>query len=160
MKSKWVFLCVVLFCVVTACSDKESQSPPEEAYRSFLSACETGDLSDIEFFLTDKAIQATKIGWLPCETYLLHGVSSNEFEWVEPDAIEYREWDTDQLEDETGADSGYDGVLQVADLKWFVDGKLEPLGESAPSENTTYISTIQVMMIKINGEWKLDCGWC
>ena len=160
MKIKWVILCAVLFCVVTACGGKESLSPPEEAYISFLSACEAGDSSEIELYLTDKAIQATKKGWLACESNLLHGVSSNEFEFVEPDAIEYFEWDTDQLEDETGADSGYDGVLEVADLKWFIEGKNDPLGVNAPSENTTYISSFQVMMININGEWKLDCGWC
>ena len=48
----------------------------------------------------------------------------------------------------------------MAALQWFIEGKIDPLGENPPNENTTYISTIEVMMVKIDGEWKIDCGWC
>ncbi len=162
MKFKLVVSIALFVCVVTACSAGESLSPPEQAYYNFLQACAAGDMSEVETYLTDKAVQAFQIGWLPCETYLQNGLYSNgsAFEWVDPDSVEYRDWDTDEMENQTGLDSGYDGVLEVADIIWFVEGKVDPLGENSPSDNTTYISSIEVMLININGEWKIDCGNC
>lgn len=159
MKFKWVVLCVVLVCVVTACGAKESLDPPAEAFKSFRGACDAGDMSEVEIYLTDKAIQATKKGWLPCETYSHNGLNFDS-KWVDPDSIEYREWDTDEFEEQIGQESGYDGILEVADLKWFVEGEMDPMEENPPSENTTYISAFEVLMIKIDGEWKIDCVFC
>lgn len=196
MKPKWLLLIAVLVCIVTACNAKDSQGlpkdslgppkdflgPPAEAYNNFFRACEAGDITKAETYLSEKAIdlleynraEAAKMDegdpfrefhlqWGDaCFRYAHNGVNSNgiEFESDTPDAIRYWDLNTDELEEHTGEDIGYEGVLEMAALQWFYEGKLDPSGANAPSENTTYISTIEVVMIKINGEWKIDCGWC
>ena len=162
MKNKLILSLAFLIIVLTACITEQPLSPPEQVFYNFFQACASGDKSKVETYLTKKSVLALQYGWLPCETYLQNDLSPNqsEFDWLIPDSVEYRNWDTDEFEDQTGLDSGYDGVVEVAELVWYVEGKIDPLGENPPNDNTTYISSIRVELININGEWKIDCGWC
>ena len=185
MKVRCAVLCMVIVCLITACGAKEPLDPPAEAYHNFFRACEKGDIAEAETYLSQKAIdelevyraEAAKLGeddplreyflqWGdPCQRYKANGVNPNGIERIEiesdtPDAIRYWEYDSDEYENHSGEYSGYDVVLEMAALQWFIEGKIDPLGENPPNENTTYISTIEVMMVKIDGEWKIDCGWC
>lgn len=166
MKFRWVVLCVVLFFFVTACGAKEPLEPPAEAYHNFFRACEKGDIAEAETYLSEKAIdaleysraEAAKLGegephreyFLqygdPCYRYAHNGANANgiEIESDTPEGIRY--WE--------------DGDVEMAWLQWFYEGPIDPMGENPPSENTNYVSTIEVLMIKIDGEWKIDCGFC
>jgi len=173
---------VVLFFFVTACGAKEPLEPPAEAYHNFFRACEKGDIAEAETYLSEKAIddldvyqaRAAKLGeddpnrepllqWGdPCYRYAHNGANANgiEIESDTPEGIRYWDFDSDELEEQSGKDSGYDGVVEMAALQWFYEGPIDPMGENPPSENTNYVSTIEVLMIKIDGEWKIDCGFC
>lgn len=171
MKFNWVLLITILVCVVTACSATDSLSPPEDAYNNFLRACEAEDLSKAETYLSNNAIvylqeQRAEVAnfdegdplfeefqkWgNPCYQFLHNGVNlyGFEIESDKPDAIEYYELDTDEIEDHTAWETGYEGVLEAADLIWILEGNTNP-GE------TTYIETIHVMLVNINDEWKIE----
>jgi hypothetical protein len=183
MKVKWLLLIAVLVCVATACSGNGTPKTPEDVYSSFMQACEVGDLSKAETYLTENAIAFLqenraetanygeddprpevfqKLG-NPCFVYLHNGNATHEyllmgfeFESDEPDSVEFYEWDTDKAKEESGLDTGYDSVIEVADLVWILDGSTDPLGENLNSEETTYIVTIKVMMVKIGNEWKIE----
>jgi hypothetical protein len=79
-----------------------------------------------------------------------------EFESDEPDSVEYYDWDTDKLEAESGLDTGYDGVVEAAELVWILNGPTDPQGENLNSDETTYLVTIKVVMVKIDDEWKIE----
>ena len=172
MKVRWAVLCMVIVCLITACGAKEPLDPPAEAYHNFFRACERGDIAEAETYLSQKAIdelevyraEAAKLGeddplreyflqWGdPCYRYSHNGVNANgvEVESDTPESIRYWDFDSDELEEESGKESGYDGVVEMAALEWFYE----------VGENPTYIEKIELVMIKINGEWKFDCLMC
>lgn len=183
MKVKWLMLIAVLVFVLTACGSSDSANTPEAVYSSFMQACEGGDLSKAEIYLSDNTIEylhemkaeADKVEEGnpkkefyqkqadPCYMYLHNGNATHEyllmgfeFESDEPDSVDFYEWDTDKVEEESGLDTGYDGVVEVAELVWILDGPTDPLGENLNSDETTYLVTIKVMMVKIGSEWKIE----